>query len=202
MSRRLCLLGSMRVLAATLVLCSLGLLVSAWAGAVPKPPPKFWSASRCERVLHTGDYSIPTTEGSRIPRRPTRLCGHGGNAGLQVDVRLPFSSVLGVQSVWARSLYRQHRSLVDARHTQWSRPRPSRASRRRPVPRLAGRLLCVPYERQAACNQFNPCKLPLHRRPDRGSSDPTGERDRLHGPWLTLDQARADSSVPVFRNVP
>ena len=42
-----------RSLAATLVLCSLGLLVVGSAGAVPKPPPKFWSPARCERVMLT-----------------------------------------------------------------------------------------------------------------------------------------------------
>jgi len=40
-----------RSLAATLVLCSLVLLVVGSAGAVPKPPPKFWSPARGERVL-------------------------------------------------------------------------------------------------------------------------------------------------------
>jgi len=41
----------MRPLAATLLLCGLGLLVSASVGAAPPPPPKFWTASHCERVL-------------------------------------------------------------------------------------------------------------------------------------------------------
>ena len=45
------MLWSMRILAATLLLCCLGLLVSGWAGAVPKPPPKFSSPAHCERVL-------------------------------------------------------------------------------------------------------------------------------------------------------
>ena len=53
------ILRSMRVPAATLVLCSLGLLVPAAAGAVPKPPPKVWSPARCERGL-TGVYGGPT----------------------------------------------------------------------------------------------------------------------------------------------
>ena len=46
-----------RFLAATLVLCGLGLYVVGSAGAVPKPPPKFWSPARCERVMlerHSG----------------------------------------------------------------------------------------------------------------------------------------------------
>ena len=34
-----------------LVLCGLGLLVVGAAGAVPKPPPKYWSVALCERVL-------------------------------------------------------------------------------------------------------------------------------------------------------
>ena len=51
--------GAMRSLAATLLLCGLGLLVPGSAGAVPKPPPKFWSPGRCERVL-LGVYGGPT----------------------------------------------------------------------------------------------------------------------------------------------
>jgi hypothetical protein len=47
------MLRSMRVPGAALLLCGLGLLVPASAGAVPKPPPKFWSPARCERVMLT-----------------------------------------------------------------------------------------------------------------------------------------------------
>ena len=36
---------------ATLVSCSIGLLIAGSAAAVPKPAPRFWSAVRCERVL-------------------------------------------------------------------------------------------------------------------------------------------------------
>jgi hypothetical protein len=49
----------MRSLAATLVLCSLVLLAAGQAGAAP-PPPKFWTASRCERVL-LDNYGGPTS---------------------------------------------------------------------------------------------------------------------------------------------
>jgi len=45
------MLGVVRLSAATLVLFVLGLLVVGSAAAVPKPPPRFWSAARCERVL-------------------------------------------------------------------------------------------------------------------------------------------------------
>jgi hypothetical protein len=41
----------MRYLAVALVLCGLVLLAGTSAGAVPPPPPKFWTVSRCERVL-------------------------------------------------------------------------------------------------------------------------------------------------------
>ena len=67
------MLRSMRVLAAALVLCSLGMLVSGTAGAVPRPPPKFWGASRCEQVLVgvygyasqvvPAGYGLPTGDG-------------------------------------------------------------------------------------------------------------------------------------------
>lgn len=48
----------MRFLTATLLLCGLGLLVSASVGAAPPPPPNFWTASRCEHVL-LGNYAGP-----------------------------------------------------------------------------------------------------------------------------------------------
>jgi hypothetical protein len=40
-----------RVLASTLASCGLILLMVGGAGAVPKPPPKYWSVARCERAL-------------------------------------------------------------------------------------------------------------------------------------------------------
>jgi hypothetical protein len=52
------MLRSMRVPGAVLLLCCLGLLLAASADAVPKPPPKFWSAARCERVMLTQHPSV------------------------------------------------------------------------------------------------------------------------------------------------
>ena len=43
--------GMIRLLATMLVICGAGLLAAAPLGAVPKPPPKFWSAARCERTM-------------------------------------------------------------------------------------------------------------------------------------------------------
>jgi hypothetical protein len=66
------MLWSMRILAATLLLCSLGLLVVGSAGAVPKPPPKFWSSAHCEQVLlgvygyasHFAPGGVPLPDGN------------------------------------------------------------------------------------------------------------------------------------------
>jgi hypothetical protein len=73
----------MRVLAATLLLCSLGLLVSGWAGAVPPPPPKFWSPDRCERVLGvyggpTFGFALPTGDGHSFHVGQAICVGSGG----------------------------------------------------------------------------------------------------------------------------
>lgn len=72
----------MRVPAATLGWCSLGLLVSGSASAVPKPPPKFWSADRCERVL-LGVYgehlSLSTGDGHHFGIREAICVGSGGS---------------------------------------------------------------------------------------------------------------------------
>ena len=43
--------GMIRLLATMVVICGAGLLAAAPLGAVPKPPPKFWSAARCERTM-------------------------------------------------------------------------------------------------------------------------------------------------------
>lgn len=46
----------LRFLMTMIVLLSLVLLAAGSAGAAPKPPPKFWSVSRCERTLHRYAY--------------------------------------------------------------------------------------------------------------------------------------------------
>jgi hypothetical protein len=68
----------MRPLAATLVVCGLGLLVVGSAGAVPKAPPKFWSAARCERVLPEQHPAIRQVicVGSGGPRSCRWTSGH------------------------------------------------------------------------------------------------------------------------------
>ena len=47
-------MSAIRLVAAMLGLCGLGLLVVGSAGAVPKPLPKYWSVARCERVMLEG----------------------------------------------------------------------------------------------------------------------------------------------------
>jgi hypothetical protein len=74
------IMRSVRVPAATLGLCSLGLLVVGSAGAVPKPPPKFWSPARCERVL-LGVYAgraFPTGDGHHFGIAQAICVGSGG----------------------------------------------------------------------------------------------------------------------------
>ena len=44
-------MNAIRFLAVTFVSCGLGLVVVGSACAVPKPPPRFWSPTRCERVM-------------------------------------------------------------------------------------------------------------------------------------------------------
>jgi len=92
-------LRPLRYLAATLLVCSLALLSSGWGGAVPKPPPKFWSAGRCERVLlgvygyalrlappsvrhqlsgATGGFPLPTGHGNTFHVGQAICVGSGG----------------------------------------------------------------------------------------------------------------------------
>ena len=69
---------SVRSLTVTLVLCGIVLLAARWAGALPPPPPKFWSVSRCERQLDRHDYVLPTARGYGFHVRQTVCVGTGG----------------------------------------------------------------------------------------------------------------------------
>ena len=193
--------GAMRSLAATLLLCGLGLLVPGSAGAVPKPPPKFWSPGRCERVLlgvyggPTFGFPLRTGDGHNFHVAQAICVGSGGARACRwttghhsplspytthlPTARPPLSPLLGVQGVHAFSFERRHCPFVDARHTRGRRPRPCRASRRGSVRRVAARLLHV--ERQAHRKRRNTGTLSLHHCLDRGSPHATEQRDRLQG---------------------
>ena len=96
----------MRILAATLLLCSLGLLAAGWADALPKPPPppKYWSTSHCERVLHVqGDNRVVTAQ------------GYGFIVGLRVCV--------GMGAPQACKWTADHRSRLYSRFLVFSRSR-------------------------------------------------------------------------------
>ena len=74
------MLRSMRVPGAVFLSCGLGLLMAASASAVPKPPPKFWSSTRCERVL-LGVYArrgLPTGDGHHFGIAQAICVGSGG----------------------------------------------------------------------------------------------------------------------------
>jgi len=65
-----------RSLTTMIALFSLVLLAAASAGAVPKPPPRFWGVSRCEQTLQAyGDVEGGNT-----------VDGHGFHIGLAVCV--------------------------------------------------------------------------------------------------------------------
>ena len=68
----------MRILAATLLLCCLGLLMSGWAGAARTPQAKFWAANRCEQVFGTHTYGFPTPEGHHFWVGRAVCVGAGG----------------------------------------------------------------------------------------------------------------------------
>lgn len=68
----------MRILAATLLLCCVGLLVAGWAGAAPKPQTKFWTANRCEQVFRTHTFGVSTPEGHHFWVGRVVCVGAGG----------------------------------------------------------------------------------------------------------------------------
>lgn len=65
------------------VLTRFGLLSAAVvvgsAGAVPKPPPKFWTVSRCEQVFRARDHWVPNAEGYVFHLGLTICAGTGGS---------------------------------------------------------------------------------------------------------------------------
>ncbi len=94
----------MRFLVGTLVLGSFVLVASGWAASAPPPPPKFWTTSRCERVLHVqGDDVGVTAE------------GYGFHVGLRVCVGMG-----GPQACEWKS---DHRSRLYSRFLVFSRSR-------------------------------------------------------------------------------
>ena len=66
-------------MAATLVLGSIVLVASGWAGAAPPPPAaKFWTVAHCQRMLHAHDYVLATADGHHF-HIGQRICvGTGG----------------------------------------------------------------------------------------------------------------------------
>ena len=74
----------MRLLPATVAVFSLGLTATGSAGAVPKPPPKFWSATRCEHVLltvyggPTFGFPLPAADGHVFHVGQALCVGSGG----------------------------------------------------------------------------------------------------------------------------
>jgi len=178
--------------AATLVSCSLGLLVVGSAAAVPKPSPRFWSAARCERVLpkeHPGIRQIICV-GSGGPSSCRWTSGH----------RVRLYSQLRVRVVSPRELHdpRDDRSrawccsLVHARHTRPPRLRPHRPSLRRRMGRLAGRLLhgirpTPRHPRQQAC-------LRSVRRDEGGRAQRPRANHQLYGRLA----ARGDAVVALM----
>jgi hypothetical protein len=67
-----------------LVLIGFGLSMAAWAGAVPKPPPKFWSRGHCEQVLlgvyggPTSGFPLPDGDGHNFHTGEAICVGSGG----------------------------------------------------------------------------------------------------------------------------
>ena len=158
--------NAMCLLVAALAPIGVGLLLIGSAGGVPKPPPKFWSATRCERtVLHvsggvppTRGFPLPDSERPPLPRQPGDLCRKRRTARLSMDGGSSFPHLLGVPGVHAFSPQRRHCSLLHARHTDPRRFSACPTSRRRQVRRVAARLLCI--EHQTGHYTRNPGTVP------------------------------------------
>ena len=169
----------LRFLATTLLLCGLGLLVSASVGAAP-PPPKFWSVARCEQALRAHDL-IHNAEGHGFHAGETICVGTGGPAACKWTAghrsRLYSEFAVFTRSRYVGTVVRSFMLTTRGgpglvwRTTWW-----------RPVRRMARLLLLLPNECEATGNAINSGRLPLDRRSDYGSPRATRERERLHGP--------------------
>jgi hypothetical protein len=78
------MMNLMRTLATAIVLFGLVAPAAASAGAVPKPPPKFWSPGRCERVLLAtsggpGGFPLPDGSGHGFHLAQAFCVGSGGS---------------------------------------------------------------------------------------------------------------------------
>ncbi len=178
----------------TLVVCGLGLSLIGSAGAVPKPPPRFWSPARCERVMLTQHPAVSQVicVGSGGPTTCRWTSGHRARlySELTVFTRLRQRNVAGAVAT-------RRCSLVHARHTRATRLRPDRAPLRRPVRRVAGRLL--PRPRQSARNRYESGKLPLDRRADCSPPEARGRDHRLHGQVAPGETSRTEASSRLER---
>ena len=159
--------NAMCLLVAALAPIGVGLLLIGSAGGVPKPPPKFWSATRCERtVLHVSGgvpptaagFPLPDSNGHRFHVSQAICVGSGGPARLSMDggVIVPASTR---SSGCSRVLPSTAALLAPSRSPHY--PRRFSAcptSRRRQVRRVAARLLCI--EHQTGHNTRNPGTVP------------------------------------------
>ena len=124
----------MRFLAATLLLCGLGLLVSGSVGAAPRAAAAILGPIHCERLLLRiyGGPHLPgftTGDGHRFHLAQAICVGSGGATRLSMDDRSSLPPLRRVHGVHALSSQRRRCSLVDARY--------SRAPRSLPVARHA-----------------------------------------------------------------
>ena len=174
-------LWSMRILAATLLVCSLGLLAAGWA-----------DAPRSRRRRRSIRYEPLRAGAARAGRRP---CRHRSRLGFHVGIRVCVgmghrrhvsgrpttvpASTRGSSS--SRALVTSAAcSLMDARYTRWRWSRRRQTPRRRGIRWLARRLLHVSIQRQVARAQCESGTLPLHRRAACGPREGAGERHGLH----------------------
>jgi hypothetical protein len=188
----------LRFLATTLLLCGLGLLVSASVGAAP-PPPKFWSPARCQRVMLARPLAPPSQVlcvGIGGPSFSRWTSGHRARlySEFRVFTRYRQTNVRGVglEPGVVRSFMLATRA----------RPGFTRvvSSLGRPVRRLASGLLQGPP--QATRNACNSWTLSLHRRPDRGPPYATEESDRLHGRVADAPEAERLELALLDRQIP
>jgi len=108
------MLWSMRVPVTALLLCGFSLLVTASAGAVPKPPPKFWSPAHCEQVIHTRHPKVLQVRcvGSARPENCRWTSGHRARVFSQLTV---FTRVGQLNSAGEPGVVRSFRLSTRAR---------------------------------------------------------------------------------------
>ena len=181
----------MRSMAGTLVVGSLVLVAARSAAAAPPPPPpKFWTVSHCEQVFRARDHWVPTADGYIFHLGLTICVGTGGSQACTwtSDHRFRRYSQF---TVFTRSHYVGGvvRSFVLATRAARGLFRIGPAGDQ--YVGWPAEFYMSPASVRLLATNATPARFPHPRRPARGPTHTTRERDQLREPLTAHLRERA-----------